>query len=68
MLTIINTNQRHQLRIFYEKKKYLPLDLRAKQTRAMRRALSKEDAARITEKAAKKARHFPQRNYMVKAE
>ncbi|KAK5123193.1 60S ribosomal protein L35 [Meristemomyces frigidus] len=68
VLTVINTNQRHQLRIFYEKKKYLPLDLRPKQTRAMRRALSKEDAARVTEKQSKKQRHFPQRNYMVKAE
>ncbi|KAK4540582.1 60S ribosomal protein L35 [Oleoguttula mirabilis] len=68
VLTVINTNQRHQLRIFYEKKKYLPLDLRAKQTRAMRRALSAEDASRVTDKQAKRTRHFPQRNYMVKAE
>ncbi|KAK5134976.1 60S ribosomal protein L35 [Meristemomyces frigidus] len=68
ILTVINTNQRHQLRIFYEKKKYLPLDLRAKQTRAMRRALSKEDAGARTDKQKKRERHFPQRNYMVKAE
>ncbi|KAH9843401.1 60S ribosomal protein L35 [Teratosphaeria destructans] len=68
VLTIINANQRHQLRLFYEKKKYLPLDLRPKQTRAIRRALSKEDASRITEKQRKKQRHFPQRNYAVKAE
>ncbi|WPG99752.1 60S ribosomal protein L35 [Acrodontium crateriforme] len=67
VLTIINANQRHQLRIFYQKKKYLPLDLRSKQTRAMRRALSKEDASRITEKQKKKQNHFPQRNYAVKS-
>merc|ERR1711959_150810 len=36
VLTVINTTQRHQLRLFYEKKKYLPLDLRPKQTRALR--------------------------------
>ncbi|KAG9551631.1 hypothetical protein KCU71_g14340, partial [Aureobasidium melanogenum] len=48
VLTVININQRSQLRIFYKNKKYLPLDLRAKQTRAIRRRLSKEDASRVT--------------------
>ncbi|EMF17099.1 60S ribosomal protein [Sphaerulina musiva SO2202] len=66
VLTIINANQRAQLRLFYQKKKYLPLDLRAKQTRAIRRRLSPEDAARVTEKQKKKQRHFPQRNFAVK--
>ncbi|KAL2029533.1 hypothetical protein VTO58DRAFT_108725 [Aureobasidium pullulans] len=68
VLTIININQRSQLRIFYKNKKYLPLDLRAKQTRAIRRRLSKEDASRVTEKQKKKQTHFPQRNYAVKAQ
>ncbi|RMX79649.1 hypothetical protein D0867_15606 [Hortaea werneckii] len=68
VLTVINTTQRHQLRLFYEKKKYLPLDLRPKQTRALRRALSKEDASRVTERQKKKQRHFPQRVYAVKAQ
>ncbi|RMZ82586.1 hypothetical protein DV738_g1510, partial [Chaetothyriales sp. CBS 135597] len=67
VLTIINANQRHQLRLFYSKKKYLPLDLRQKQTRAIRRRLSKEDAARVTEKQKKKQIHFPPRKYAVKA-
>ncbi|KAI5250329.1 60S ribosomal protein L35 [Aureobasidium subglaciale] len=66
VLTVININQRSQLRIFYKNKKYLPLDLRAKQTRAIRRRLSKEDASRVTEKQKKKQTHFPQRNYAVK--
>ncbi|KAI4763363.1 60S ribosomal protein L35 [Aureobasidium sp. EXF-12344] len=66
VLTIININQRSQLRIFYKNKKYLPLDLRSKQTRAIRRRLSKEDASRVTEKQKKKQTHFPQRNYAVK--
>merc|ERR1712230_147536 len=57
VLTVINTTQRHQLRLFYEKKKYLP--------RALRRALSKEDASRVTERQKKKQRHFPQRVYAV---
>ncbi|TKA25712.1 60S ribosomal protein L35 [Salinomyces thailandicus] len=68
VLTVINQTQRHQLRLFYEKKKYLPLDLRPKQTRAMRRALSKEDASRVSERQKKKQRHFPQRVYAVKAQ
>ncbi|CAK1356264.1 60S ribosomal protein L35 [Cercospora beticola] len=67
VLTIINANQRAQLRLFYQKKKYLPLDLRSKQTRAIRRRLSPEDAKRVTEKQKKKQRHFPQRQFAVKA-
>ncbi|KXL51619.1 hypothetical protein M433DRAFT_162936 [Acidomyces richmondensis BFW] len=68
VLTVINTTQRHQLRLFYEKKKYLPLDLRPKLTRAKRRALTKEEASLVTEKQKKRQRHFPQRNYAIKAE
>ncbi|KAH6691284.1 60S ribosomal protein L35 [Plectosphaerella plurivora] len=67
VLTIINAKQREQLRLFYKGKKYAPLDLRAKQTRAIRRRLSKTDAERVTEKERKKTLHFPQRKYAVKA-
>ena len=66
VLTIINANQRAQLRLFYKGKKYMPLDLRPKQTRSMRRRLTKEEASRVTEKQKKRQRHFPQRNYAVK--
>ncbi|MCJ1273727.1 60S ribosomal protein L35 [Puttea exsequens] len=68
VLTIINQKQRQQLRLFYAKKKYLPLDLRPKQTRAIRRRLSKHEASRVTEKQKKKQTHFPQRKYAVKAD
>ncbi|EAS27759.3 60S ribosomal protein L35 [Coccidioides immitis RS] len=67
VLTVINANQRAQLRLFYKKKKYLPLDLRPKQTRAIRRRLTKHEASVITEKQRKKQMHFPQRKYAVKA-
>ncbi|KAK4508037.1 hypothetical protein PRZ48_001774 [Zasmidium cellare] len=67
VLTIINANQRAQLRLFYKNKKYLPLDLRPKQTRAIRRRLSPEEAKIVSEKQKKKQRHFPQRNFAVKA-
>ncbi|OJD37631.1 60s ribosomal protein l35 [Diplodia corticola] len=66
VLTVINKNQREQLRLFYKGKKYLPLDLRRKQTRAMRRRLTKHEASLVTEKQKKKAIHFPQRVYAVK--
>ncbi|KAI9784528.1 MAG: 60S ribosomal protein L35 [Peltula sp. TS41687] len=66
VLTIINANQRAQLRLFYQKKKYLPLDLRPRKTRAMRRALTKHERTRITEKQKKKNVHFPMRRYAVK--
>ena len=66
VLTVINQSQRAQLRIFYKGKKYIPLDLRPKQTRAMRRQLTKEEASRVTDKQKKRQRHFPQRNFAVK--
>ena len=67
VLTVINANQRHQLRLYYKNKKYLPLDLRSKQTRAIRRRLTKEEAGRVTEKQRKRQMHFPMRNYAIKA-
>jgi large subunit ribosomal protein L35e len=66
VLTVINANQRAQLRLFYKNKKYLPLDLRPKQTRAIRRRLSKYESGLITEKQRKRETHFPQRKYAVK--
>ncbi|KAF9879997.1 60s ribosomal protein l35 [Colletotrichum karsti] len=66
VLTVINAKQRAQLRLFYKNKKYAPLDLRAKQTRAIRRRLSAQDAALVTEKAKKRTVHFPQRKFAVK--
>nr|XP_036585619.1 60s ribosomal protein l35 [Colletotrichum truncatum]KAF6795670.1 60s ribosomal protein l35 [Colletotrichum truncatum] len=67
VLTVINAKQRAQLRLFYKNKKYAPLDLRAKQTRAIRRRLSAQDAAIVTAKAKKRTVHFPQRKFAVKA-
>ncbi|KAF8474733.1 ribosomal protein L35 [Kalaharituber pfeilii] len=67
VLTVINAQQRHQLRLFYKGKKYLPLDLRPKKTRAIRRRLTAHEASLKTEKEKKKLTHFPQRKYAVKA-
>ncbi|KAJ6145085.1 60S ribosomal protein L35, partial [Penicillium chermesinum] len=59
ILTVINANQRAQLRLFYKGKKYLPLDLRPKLTRELRRRLSKYEATRTTERQRKRQIHFP---------
>ncbi|KAK8924998.1 60S ribosomal protein L35 [Metarhizium anisopliae] len=67
VLTVINAKQRSQLRLFYKNKKYAPLDLRVKQTRAIRRRLSPEDKARALEKTKKRNTHFPQRKFAIKA-
>lgn len=66
VLTVINANQRAQLRLFYKGKKYAPLDLRPKQTRAIRRRLSKNESEKKLEKTKKRAVHFPQRKYAIK--
>ena len=42
VLTVINQTQKANLRAAFAKKKYLPLDLRAKKTRAIRQQLTKE--------------------------
>ena len=66
VLTVINANQRSQLRLFYKGKKYLPLDLRSKQTRAIRRRLTKHERGQKLLKTKKRETHFPQRKFAVK--
>lgn len=67
VLTVINQNQKTALKDVYAKKKYCPIDLRAKKTRAIRRRLTKHQASAKTEKQIKKERAFPQRKFAVKA-
>ena len=67
MLTVINQTQRENLRKYYRKSKYKPLDLRPKKTRAMRRALTKFEKSRKTLKQKKKDIHFPQRIFAVRS-
>jgi large subunit ribosomal protein L35e len=66
VLTVITANQRQAVREQYKGKR-TPLDLRVKQTRAIRRQLTKHEATKITEKQKKKLMHFPQRKYALKA-
>ena len=66
VLTVISHSQRENLRKFYKTKKFKPLDLRPKKTRAMRRALTKHEASLKTKKQQKKLTHFSLRKYAVK--
>ncbi|WFD25534.1 60S ribosomal protein L35, L29 [Malassezia nana] len=67
VLTVINLKQRANLREFYKGKKYQPLDLRAKKTRALRRKLTKHEAKATTERQHKKKVHFGTRRFVIKA-
>ncbi|KIJ57013.1 hypothetical protein M422DRAFT_62886 [Sphaerobolus stellatus SS14] len=67
VLTIITQKQRQNLQEFYKGKKYLPLDLRHKKTRAIRRRLTPHERSLVTEKQHKKNIHFATRKYAVKA-
>ncbi|XP_065068149.1 large ribosomal subunit protein uL29-like [Rhopilema esculentum] len=66
VMTVVSQTQRDNLRKFYKKKKYMPLDLRPKKTRAMRRALTKHEASLKTLRQRKRDQHFSQRKYAVK--
>ena len=67
VLTVMNQKARQNLREYYKDKKYLPLDLRTKQTRAIRRRLTKHEKSLKTAKQVKKDQNFPVRKYAVKA-
>ncbi|KAA8492667.1 60S ribosomal protein L35 [Porphyridium purpureum] len=67
VLTVISQTERENLKVHYRNKKYKPLDLRPKKTRAIRRRLTKNEAAKVTLKQKKKMMHFPMRKYAIKA-
>ncbi|KAI0254759.1 ribosomal protein L35 [Lactifluus subvellereus] len=67
VLTVTNQKARQNLREYYKDKKYLPLDLRPKKTRAIRRRLTKHEKSLKTLKQRKKDIHFPRRKFAVKA-
>jgi large subunit ribosomal protein L35e len=67
VLTVINQTQKENLRKFYQSKKYKPKDLRFKKTRAIRRQLTKHEAAIRTPKELARLRAFPARKFAVRA-
>ena len=56
-----------EARNVWEKKKYLPIDLRYKKTRAIRRALTTHERTQKTLRQQKKDQNFPQRRFALKA-
>lgn len=67
VLTVYNQTQKAKLREVYGRQKYVPLDLRYKKTRAIRRQLSKTEAKQVISKVASVAANFPMRRFAVKA-
>ncbi|KAH7537303.1 large ribosomal subunit protein uL29 [Ziziphus jujuba] len=66
VLTVISQKQKSALREAYKNKKYMPLDLRPKKTRAIRRRLTKHQASLKTEREKKREMYFPKRKYAIK--
>ncbi|KAK8628934.1 hypothetical protein V6N13_077796 [Hibiscus sabdariffa] len=66
VLTVISQKQKAALREAYKKKKFLPLDLRPKKTRAIRRRLTKNQLSLKTEREKKREMYFPMRKYAIK--
>merc|ERR1712087_270184 len=67
VLTVISQNQKAALQKAYEGKQHKPLDLRVKKTRAIRKALTKEQKSLKTVKEQKKTAQFSLRKYAIKA-
>jgi len=66
ILTVHNQQQKDSIRKAAKGSKYISKDLRAKKTRAMRRALSKKEREIKTLKQQKRDMHFPMRRYAIK--
>jgi len=64
---VMAQKQKENLRKFYRSKKYMPLDLRPKKTRAIRKRLTPHEAALKTPKELRRLRAFPVRKFAVKA-
>jgi len=67
VLTVMNMNQKANLRKFYKGKKYVPRDLKPKLTRAKRRELTPAQKAKKTQKEQSRLRNWPERRFAVKA-
>jgi len=64
---VMHQKQKENLRRLYKNKKYKPLDLRPKKTRAIRRALSSHERKIKTSKELRKLSAFPPRKFALKA-
>lgn len=64
---VIHQKTKEHLRRFYRGKKFKPIDLRPKKTRAIRKALNERDANRKTLKELRKKSIYPVRKFAIKA-
>merc|ERR1712180_390540 len=64
---VMHQKQKENLRKLYKNKKYIPLDLRPKKTRAIRKALTEHEKSLKTRKEERTLRKFPMRKFAVKA-
>merc|ERR1711974_82275 len=64
---VMHQKQKENLRKLYKNKKYIPLDLRPKKTRAIRKALTSHEKSLKTRKEQRTLRKFPARKFAVKA-
>mmetsp|Transcript_26452 Transcript_26452/g.40175 ORF Transcript_26452/g.40175 Transcript_26452/m.40175 type:complete len:124 (+) Transcript_26452:112-483(+) len=65
VLTVYGQKQRAEAKKQWKGKKYLPLDLRPKKTRAIRRALKPEQLKAKTQRQKTRESNFPKRLYAV---
>mmetsp|Transcript_110822 Transcript_110822/g.220423 ORF Transcript_110822/g.220423 Transcript_110822/m.220423 type:complete len:124 (-) Transcript_110822:55-426(-) len=65
ILTVYNQKQKAEARKQYKGKKYQPLDLRPKKTRAIRRRLKTEQKYAKTQKQKTRSSNFPMRRFAV---
>ncbi|XP_047339898.1 60S ribosomal protein L35-like [Impatiens glandulifera] len=65
VLTVVSPKQKSALREVYKNKKYLPLDLRPKKMRAIRKRLTKHQVSLKTEREKKKI-YYPLRKFAIK--
>lgn len=64
---VMHQKTKENLRKVYKGKKFKPLDLRPKLTRAKRKALKPRDANRKTLKEIRRRSIYPKRKYALKA-
>jgi large subunit ribosomal protein L35e len=67
VLTVYNQTTKAKLKEKYAGERFVPMDLREKKTRAIRRRLTSEQLTKKTVKQTKKDNYFPQRKFAVKA-
>merc|ERR1712232_635982 len=65
VLTVYNQKQKAEARKAYKGKKYMPLDLRPKKTRAIRRDLKVEQKTALTVRQKTRKNNFPMRRFAV---